>query len=81
MLAKVAIIVDYYKFLINKCRENAIYNLVITLYKTRGAFLDGTRGCYFKCRSNLLLLKPKAPFLNLNYNDLVQTVLAFKSLR
>jgi hypothetical protein len=79
---------------INKCRENAIHNLVITLHETRGAFLDGTRGCCFECRSfmygtltmqmqssNLLSPKPKAPFLNLNYNDLVQTVLAFKSPR
>ncbi|KAJ5876400.1 uncharacterized protein N7529_001984 [Penicillium soppii] len=65
---------------INKSRENAIHNLVITLHETRGAFLDGTRGCYFECRSfmygtltmqmqssNLLSPNPKAPFLNLNY--------------
>ncbi|KAJ6168690.1 hypothetical protein N7497_001533 [Penicillium chrysogenum] len=79
---------------INKCRENAIHNLVITLHEIRGTFLDGTRGCCFECRSfmygtlsmqmqssNLLSPRPKAPFLNLNYNDLVQTVLAFKSPR
>ncbi|KAJ5424577.1 hypothetical protein N7445_010550 [Penicillium cf. griseofulvum] len=79
---------------INKCRENAIRNLVITLHETRGAFLDGTRGCCFECRSfmygtlsmqmqsnNLLSPRPKAPFLNLNYSDLVKTVLAFKSPR
>ncbi|CAG8879476.1 unnamed protein product [Penicillium salamii] len=79
---------------INKCRENAIHNLVITLHEIRGTFLDGTRGCCLECRSfmygslsmhmqssNLLSPKPKVPFLNLNYNDLVQTVLAFKSPR
>ncbi|KAJ5775855.1 uncharacterized protein N7511_000866 [Penicillium nucicola] len=79
---------------INKCRENAIHNLVITLHETRGAFLDGTRGCCFECRSfmygtltmqmqssNLLSPKPKAPFLNLNYNGLVKTILAFRSPR
>lgn len=77
---------------INKCRKNVIHNLVTTLHETRGTFLDGTRGCCLECRSfmyktltiqiqssNLFSPKPKAPFLSLNHNDLVQTVLAFKS--
>ncbi|KAJ5585246.1 uncharacterized protein N7459_005046 [Penicillium hispanicum] len=78
----------------NECREKAINDLIVLLYDTRDAFLRGSRGCCFECRSimyggltlqmqsnNLLLPKPKAPFPNLNYNHLVRTVMKFTSPR
>jgi hypothetical protein len=76
----------------NERREKAINNLIVLLHETRDAFLHGTRGCCFECRSimygaltmqmqssNLLLPKPETPFPNLNYNSLVRRVLAFTS--
>ena len=78
----------------NECRERAINDLIVLLYGIRDAFLRGSRGCYFECRSimyrglsmrmqsnNLLLPKPEAPFPNLNYNHLVRRVIEFISPR
>jgi hypothetical protein len=78
----------------NICRHEAIENLVTLLHETRNAFLNGTRGCGFECRSimygaltvgmessNLLSPKPVAPFPNLNYNRLARKIMAFKSPR
>ncbi|KAJ5882820.1 uncharacterized protein N7473_011082 [Penicillium subrubescens] len=77
---------------INEGREKAIHNLILLLDETRDAFLLGTRGCRFECRSimygaltmqmqsnNLLSPEKKGPFPNLNYRSLVQGVKAFKS--
>ena len=79
---------------INISRQRATDSLINFLCETRGAFLAGTRGCGFECRSimygaltmqmqskNLLSPKPVTPFLNLNYDDLAQTILAFQSPR
>ncbi|KAJ5135222.1 uncharacterized protein N7515_004500 [Penicillium bovifimosum] len=76
----------------NERREKAISNVIARLYETRDAFLHGTIGCSFECRSimygalsiqmqsnNLLSPKPETPFLDLNCNCLVRTVKAFKS--
>lgn len=78
----------------NICRQEAIENLVTLLHKTRDAFLYGTRGCGFECRSimygaltmgmessNLLSPKPVIPFPNLNYNCLARNIMAFTSPR
>ncbi|KAJ5731576.1 uncharacterized protein N7483_006084 [Penicillium malachiteum] len=76
----------------NTCRQEAIDNLITLLHETRDAFIHGTRGCCFECRSimygaltihmnsyDLLSPKPEAPFMNLTYHSLVQRVLAFQS--
>lgn len=73
-------------------REEGIKNLVNWLHETRDAFLKGTRGCDFECRSmaygalslqmqssNLLSPKPEIPFPNLTYSILVERILAFES--
>ncbi|KAJ5155640.1 hypothetical protein N7492_008443 [Penicillium capsulatum] len=76
----------------NRCREKAISDLIVQLHETRDAFLHASLGCCFECRSimygaltlqmqssNLLSPKPEAPFPNLDYNCLVQWVMAFRS--
>ncbi|KAJ5926369.1 hypothetical protein N7516_008142 [Penicillium verrucosum] len=76
----------------NESREKAINNLIVLLHETRNAFLHGTRGCGFECRSimygaltmemqssNLLVPKPENPSPNLDYNSLMQRVMAFRS--
>lgn len=76
----------------NRYREKAINDLIVQLYETRDAFLYGSLGCCFECRSimhgaltlqmqssNLLSPKPETPFPNLNYGILIQSVIAFRS--
>ncbi|KAL4788609.1 hypothetical protein BJX76DRAFT_344741 [Aspergillus varians] len=77
---------------INICRQRAIAGVLLRLRDTCDAFLSGSRGCCFECGSimygalakqmqskALLSPRPAAPFLNLNYKYLVETVLSFKS--
>ncbi|KAJ5935977.1 hypothetical protein N7454_005275 [Penicillium verhagenii] len=77
---------------INKRRNDAIRNLLAVLHKTRDAFLCGKRGCGYQCRSfmygyltlhmqsiRLLSPRPRPPFLNMNYSDLLTKARAFKS--
>lgn len=76
----------------NLRRQEAIESIICQLYEKQEAFLSGTRGCGFECSSimygalskhmqltGLLSPKPMAPFLRMNYNQLVQKVLSFKS--
>lgn len=76
----------------NLRRQKAIENIICQVYEKREAFLNGTRGCGFECSSimygalskhmqsiGLLSPKPMTPFLGMNYNQLVQQVLSFKS--
>lgn len=76
----------------NLRRQEAIESIICELYEKQEAFLSGTRGCGFECRSimygalskhmqstGLLSPKPMAPFLRMNYNQLVQKVRSFKS--
>src|SRR5215469_795492 len=76
----------------NKCREEAIQMVIVSLQKRRDAFLRGDRGCGFECSaimfgvltkrmlsSALISPEPTAPFLGLKYKDLVNTVRSFKT--
>lgn len=78
----------------NDRRHEAIGNIVNLLYGIHEAFLSGTRGCSFECRSIMygaltkhmqssafVLPRPTAPFPDLNYKKLIQNVLLFKSPR
>ncbi|KAJ5746583.1 hypothetical protein N7520_011765 [Penicillium odoratum] len=72
--------------------QEALDSLVTLLHETRDAFIHGSRGCCYECRSimygaltmqmqsnNLLSPKPETPFPNLSYHSLVRRVLAFTS--
>ena len=76
----------------NMRRQEAIESIISQLYEKQEAFLNGTLGCSFECSSimygalskhmqstGLLSPKPMVPFLGMNYNQLVQKVLSFKS--
>lgn len=76
----------------NLHRTRAISSIISTLTKLHDAFLDGSHGCSFECSSimfgalmkhmhssALLFPQPRDPFIDLNYNELVKAVRAFKS--
>ncbi|PGH10466.1 hypothetical protein AJ80_07509 [Polytolypa hystricis UAMH7299] len=76
----------------NYRRHEAINNIVLLLHEKCESLLSGRRGCCFECgsimygalakqmQSNALLSpKPVAPFMSLNYEQLVQKVLSFES--
>ncbi|KAH8693843.1 hypothetical protein BGW36DRAFT_463486 [Talaromyces proteolyticus] len=76
----------------NDCRELCIDNIVILLHEKQDALLSGIQGCSFECSSimygaltkqiqsnRLLSPRPVAPFLRLNYKQLVQSLLSFQS--
>jgi hypothetical protein len=76
----------------NKCREEAIDNLIRRIPETHEDLLIGIRGCGYDCSSimygalakamhsnDLLSPRPTAPFPGINYKGLVQKVLAFES--
>ncbi|KAJ9402136.1 hypothetical protein DTO282F9_900 [Paecilomyces variotii] len=77
---------------IDSDRQKAINNLFTLLQEKREALLSGSEGCGFECSSimygaltkqmqsnGLLSPAPEAPFLGLNYKELVRKVLSFKS--
>ncbi|KAJ9294869.1 hypothetical protein DTO271G3_6431 [Paecilomyces variotii] len=77
---------------IDSNRQQAISNVITLLQEKREALLSGNEGCGFECSSimygaltkqmqsnGLLSPVPEAPFLSLNYEELVRKVLSFKS--
>lgn len=76
----------------NKCREEAIDNLICRLHQIHKDLLNGVRGCGYECSSilygalakkmqsnDLLSPRPTAPFSGINYQQLVQKLSEFES--